>query len=341
MKILVTSVGGSPALDTVRCLKEDPSVVVIGADASEPGLKLGAVVCDELRPVPRADRTPDAYVDALERLSAEVDLVFLTLDVEVEALVRTGRRPAKIVNVPPQESLAILLDKAKTEEVARDTGLFPATERVQGPEQLAEALARLPTARAWLRPSQGASGAGAIAVESAAEARAWMSFWTRRGVKGSWMLQEFLPGRNLNWTAIYERGRLVATAQMERLEYFLAAVAPGGVTGQVRRARTVDVPAAAAAAETVVRAICPEPHGMFSVDLREDERGQPRLNEINPRPAGRGWLMAKAGANLPLALARLRLGLPIGDAIAPGGCRPGLEFVRQMDLLPVFYDSPT
>ncbi len=341
MRVLVTSVGGSPALDTVRCLREDPSIVIVGADASAPGRHLGGAVCDEVHEIPRADREPEAYIDALERLSAGCAAAFVTLDVEVEALTRTGRRPEKIVNVPPQEVLPVLLDKAKTEAAARDTGLFPATELVADADGLSGALARLPTKRAWLRPSQGASGAGAIAIESVDEGRAWMAFWTRRGVKGSWMLQEFLPGRNLNWTAIFDRGELVATAQMERVEYFLASVAPGGVTGQVRRARTVDVPASAAAAETVVRAVCPVPHGMFSVDLREDERGRPRLNEINPRPAGRGWLMAKAGANLALALVRLRAGQPVGDAVAPGGCRVGLEFVRQMDMEPVFYDAPT
>jgi carbamoyl-phosphate synthase large subunit len=154
------------------------------------------------------------------------------------------------------------------------------------------------------------------------------------------MIQEFLPGRNLNWSAVYADGTLVASAAMERLQYLLGNVAPSGVTGQVKLCATVVDERIAQISDQVVRAIDPTPHGIYSVDLRENEDGNPRVTEINPRLAGRPWLFANAGANLPLAAVRTLRGHEIGDAIEPGGLRAGVQLYRHVDIEPLL-SEPT
>jgi hypothetical protein len=112
-----------------------------------------------------------------------------------------------------------------------------------------------------------------------------------------------------------------------------------GVTGQVRRSRTVDPEPLCAIGDLVVRALTDEPSGIFSIDLREDAAGDAKINEINPRMAGRPWLYTNAGVNLPLAVVRAFEDLPLGDAVAPGGLRLGREIYRQLDEAPVFSDA--
>jgi glutathione synthase/RimK-type ligase-like ATP-grasp enzyme len=154
-------------------------------------------------------------------------------------------------------------------------------------------------------------------------------------VHGAWMVQEYLPGRNLNWTGLFRDGELLGAAAMERLEYFLGKVSMSGVTGQVSACETVSVPEAARAAEDAVRELSAHPSGLFSVDLREDAEGRPRITEVNPRPAGRPWLYTLAGANLPLAALRALTGREVGDAIRPEGPEIGLRLHRQLDVEPV------
>jgi carbamoyl-phosphate synthase large subunit len=153
------------------------------------------------------------------------------------------------------------------------------------------------------------------------------------------MAQELLPGRNFNWTGIYRRGELVAAAAMERISYWLGQLVPSGITGQVRQAVTVVDPRLDAVGDLAARALEASPDGIFSVDLRENAAGEPRLNEVNPRPAGRPWLYACAGVNIPLAALRSRLGLPLGEAVAPAGLRAGIRLFRQLDSEPVVVDD--
>ena len=48
------------------------------------------------------------------------------------------------------------------------------------------------------------------------------------------MLQDFLPGRNVSWNALYRHGKLVAAAAMERKSYVLGGqtvIGAGSVIG--------------------------------------------------------------------------------------------------------------
>lgn len=74
--------------------------------------------------------------------------------------------------------------------------------------------------------------------------------------------------------------------------------------------------------------------------LPADALGASRVTEINPRLAGRPWLYSNAGINLPLAAVRAMLGLPLGDALAPGGLAVGLHLYRQLDVEPTIGYPP-
>ena len=187
----------------------------------------------------------------------------------------------------------------------------------------------------WLRAAVGPGGRGSIVVETPNEAYSWMSYWRKRGRADHWVLQEYLPGINVNWTGLYCKGALIAAAAMERLRYFLGEAAPSGVSGQVSHCRTIDPLLCQKEADCVVRALNREPHGLFSVDLRSRNSGDFLITEVNPRLAGRPWLYTCAGVNFPLLAVRVLTGELAGDSITSAGLTVGLHLHRQLDVDPI------
>lgn len=338
-RVLITSIGGSPAIDVARCLRRDRSLHLVGADANAWGRQLGQRLVDEVIALPSARSDAASWAEALIDAARTVDFVFLGLDLEIAALASVGRALPVATALAPMHVLPLLLDKAKTERAARASGVLPRTLEFQSAAAIDDVFAAMPPPL-WIRPGVGTSGAGSLKVTTRDQAAGWLASSTALGVGGSWIAQEFLPGKNTNWSGVFVDGELVASASMERLEYLLGSVAPSGVTGQVRLCETVVMPAVAEAALRVVHALDPKPHGIYSVDLREDVHGQPKVTEVNPRLAGRPWLYAHAGVNLPLAALRALRGLPLGDAVEAGGLRPGMQMYRQVDVDPLFGPRP-
>lgn len=331
-RVLVTSAASSPGIDLCRSLRQDPTLEVVGADSAASGRLMAGQLCHRMVELPLAADDGAAYADALERACRGMDFLFIALDVEIESLVRAGHVPT-CPNAVPFDCAAVLLDKNAT-TAALPPSVVPKTEQVADVADLARALEHL-RPPVWLRPVTGTSGQGSLRANDPQEGRFWMDFWQRRGVEGAWMVQEYLPGRNLNWTGLFRDGELLGAASMERLEYFLGKVSMSGVTGQVSSCETVSVPEAARVAQDAVRTLSAHASGLFSVDLRENAAGLPRITEVNPRPAGRPWLYTLAGANLPLAAFRALTGRDMGDAIRPEGARIGLQLHRQLDIEPV------
>lgn len=339
-RVLITGIGGSIGIDIARSLRPDPGLHLVGADGGPWGRRIGERLCDRVVELPRADREPEGFLralgDVIER--EEVDFVFTNPDPELEALAALEALPPAAHPLPAAEVIGLCLDKAATaaRAIAADLGAyFPDTRRVDDAESLDRAFREL-TPPLWLRATTGPGGRGSLPVDSVDEARAWIGYWNRRGSTNRWVLQELLPGRNFNWTALYVAGRRVAEAAMERLSYFLSAPTVSGVSGQVALCATVAPERFRAIGDRVVRALDPEPQGLYSVDLREDREGAPRVTEVNPRLAGRPSLFTRAGVNLPLAAVRGLLGGEPGDALSTDGLEVGVHLYRQLDVEPVF-----
>ncbi len=362
MRVLVTGAGGSIGIDVCRSLAHLPEVELLGAEASPWGARLAGRFCTQVVPLPRADREgPEAFCQALARQvdTLGVDFVWINPDPELQAVAWCGRQPPCAHPLPGREVLQACLDKEITgsrlqraklapETLALEVEL-PAGADVPGPDaappaevsqvaqsllpQLEGAFARLGVPL-WVRPGSGAGGIGSLRVDQPREAAFWVALWSvRHGVR-RWVVQEYLPGRNFNCTLLYASGELVAWAAMQRLGYFLAETAPSGITGQVKLCRTVEQPHVLAAARQAVRLLGAQPHGIYSVDLREDVQGRPKVTEINPRLAGRPWLYTQAGCNLPwLAVQVLSGAEPEGTR--PHRPRPGWTLYRQLDCQPL------
>ena len=194
----------------------------------------------------------------------------------------------------------------------------------------------------WLRARHGAGAKAAIAARSYDEALTWTAFWMCRDEKVEFISEAFLPGRDFSWCGIYREGELLVSFARERLEYIYPHLTPEGLTGTPTRAKIVHAAAVDEMAEAAVLSVDASPHGIFCVDLREDEHGQPRPTEIN---AGRFsttvglWSIFSIRSNFVALAAELALGddsrLSEWDPLPEG-----LTLSRHIDCGHVFTHAP-
>jgi len=134
----------------------------------------------------------------------------------------------------------------------------------------------------WVRARHGAGGRLSLKCDSTGEARDWVGLWTRRGVPiDEFIVQQYLPGRNIAWDSIWKGGKLVTSYCRERIEYPFKHISPAGITGTPSVARTVHTNGVNRAGESAVRAIAKSANGAFSVDIKEDAGGMPCVTEVD------------------------------------------------------------
>jgi carbamoyl-phosphate synthase large subunit len=103
-----------------------------------------------------------------------------------------------------------------------------------------------------------------------------------RGVPArSFILSEYLPGRDLGCQSLWKEGTLVLIKTYERLSYLGTGSQPSQVSSVAALAKTVFEPRVVDICKKAVRALDPRASGVFSVDLRESAGGVPCITEIN------------------------------------------------------------
>ena len=335
--ILVTGCGAFTGLEVVRSLRMGASSEhLIGTELSWFGHQVANRECDTVNLVPRAD--DEKYAEAMQDVvnRQNVDLIFLNYDIELEHLANWRDGVDVAFSCPDTDAIENCLNKKRTFELASTRVPVPGTRTVRELSDVQSCL-EVFGEKIWLRCTTGQSGNGSIVITKAHQAISWMRYWREiKQVEDTWLAHEFLPGRNLNWTSLWYDGELVCSVAGERLAYFLAASSVSGVTGNVSHCRTVEGREANEIGEEAVRAVAKRPHGLFSVDMVEDESGLPNLTEVNARCAFRPLLLTMAGVNFPRILADLLLyekypRLPRHDAATLG-----VEMYRGMDVEPMF-----
>lgn len=334
--VVITGIGGSIGLDIARCLRADSSLRLIGCDSNPWAVRQAAPLVDVSVLVPRVDTNPAGYWGTLSQLVSEqsASFLFLNADAELQAYAETEPDlPCASTALSPRLS-GLFLDKAATFQAIGSSEFCAKTITVETDEEV-DAVFRTLVGPLWLRASKGSGGKGSLEVQDADEAKAWMQYWTRRGKDYEWLLHEYLPGANVNWTGLFHGGRLEACAAMERTSYYLGDNTASGVSGQVGHGVTVDPKRYTELCVPAIGKLEATPRGIFSVDLRFDSHGYPRITEINARFAGRPYLYMRAGVNLPLAAIRTLGGQVAGDALDDAGFKVGLHIHRQLDVEPV------
>jgi len=135
----------------------------------------------------------------------------------------------------------------------------------------------------WIRAKRGAGGKLGLKVDTPEQAKRWVELNTlqNRAVMSDFILQEYLPGRDLAFDSLWFRGRLITSYARERLQYILKHISLSGITGTPTVARTVEHEKMNQTSIKAIKALDPEPHGFFSVDAKEDASGKPVVTEVD------------------------------------------------------------
>ncbi len=336
--VLVTACGSSIGLEVLRSLHEAALPIrVIGTEVSWWGKQVAQPYCDQVLLLPRGDHP--GYYDAIQKSISQyrVDLVFVNTEPELNAIVDRRDDFEVAMSCPPANGLQACLSKQVLHDRLAGHNLTASTVVVRDRTDLEQAMDVLGSPF-WLRCAEGPRGRGSIVVEHPDDGAFWMDYWRRREAgEDVWLAHEYLPGRNLNWTSIWLHGQLIAAACGERLKYFLSQVSVSGVTGNVSHCKLADSSEITPIASQAVRLADERPHGIYAVDLRENQRGEAKVTEINGRQAFRPLLYTRAGANFSELFVKAMLGDEdfVFDATQ---LKVGLEMVRGMDFEPMFRD---
>ncbi len=230
---------------------------------------------------------------------------------EAEVRFWSGRDFPVPALLPPPGLVEIAISKRKLYDALRESGLVPRYTIVERDELLERRGLELDGTPVWLRDYADASssGIGSLKVTDVEQAYAWAYL---NAEIASYMVAEHLPGRNLASVLLFHEGELLKAGCYERLEYFMGHLAVSGITGNINRGRLVNDERARAAGEQAVRLVAElageTPHGLLTVDLREDSTGSLKVTEINVRHVAATSALAAGGANLAEAQLLVTLG---------------------------------
>jgi glutathione synthase/RimK-type ligase-like ATP-grasp enzyme len=282
-RILVTGSGGVAGVNFVRAIRIAPEEFFIaGTDFNIYYINFPEL---DLRFQTPRHSDPD-FIGKVSQIMTEQKLSFLHPQPESEAYVISSHRndiPGKIF-LPQPAVYEIGQDKAITAEKMQNSNIpVPKTFVLDNEETINEAFAEIHSTPLWLRARKGAGGKMSLSCNTPKEAIMWSKIWISKGVAewNDFMIQEYLPGRNYAWDSLWFEGKLVTSYSRERLQYIYRNVSPSGITGTPTIARTIHDKKVNEISEAAVRAIDPNPHGFYCVDLKGDIDGIPNLCEIN------------------------------------------------------------
>lgn len=265
-----------------------------------------------------------------------IDVVVPSNDGEVKQLSDHRRALARHVFLPPASVIDRCQDKyVLAEFLARHDVPVPVSFPVTSLEALDGIVEKLAWApRFWCRVRSGSRSFGAAPVTDAKQARSWIEHWTAlRGVEpASFMIAEYLPGRDFFCQSLWQDGRLVLVKTCERISYFGGENSPSGSSSLYSLAKTVVEPQVVDVSLRAIRALDPVPTGTFSTDSKENADGVPCVTEINAGRLVMGMTtIAPIGAhNIAACYIRAALGerLAFDD---PYDCPPDYYIVRDLD----------
>lgn len=274
--------GSAAGNNLLRSLKDgDPSLFTVGCNDSRFFLKKSTADRNYVLPF-----STHKFVPALRRIIKQerIDLVIPTSDSYVFKLSQVRGKLEGRVFLPPPSVIARCGDKYGLSQFLDKRGVpVPITYAITEVDKVDALFRRFKNAdRLWCRMRSGAGSRGAIPVTTPEQARSWILYWERlRAVKpGSFTLSEYLPGRDYCVQCLWDNGTLVLAKMARRITY-LENGGPSGVSSMPALAETAYDAEVIAICAKAIRAVHRKASGIFFVDLKENEKQQACITEIN------------------------------------------------------------
>lgn len=331
-RILVTSAGGSPAVNFTRSLRKAPEpFYLIGVDANKYYLQRAEV--DEKYLVPRA--SDPMYIPVIKAIIKETqaDLLHVQHSQEVPVISRYRDKLGVKTFLPEHRSVEICDNKLESFRCWQAAGLkVPETLLLESESDIEMALQKF-GGKIWLRAITGSGGSGAAPATDAKWAKLWVSLhdgW------GKFSASQHLTPATVIWQSIWQNGELIVAQGRQRLYWEFGGKFLSGVSGVTGAGCLVSDPTVDSIAQEAILAIDQRPHGIWGVDLTYDDSGVPNPTEIN---IGRFFtthqFFTEAGLNMPYIYVKLALGEePPGISPRLNPLSSGLVWIRGVDFVP-------
>ncbi|MCX8169143.1 MAG: ATP-grasp domain-containing protein [Candidatus Methanomethylicia archaeon] len=286
-RILITGVGGIGGINFLRSLR------LVEKQCNERFFIVGTEYSVYYIEFPEADvkfRTP-RHIDP-EFIPI---LIKLIKDYKLEFIHPHPSPEAKIVSENKRifEDLSVKMFLPRAEDIMPDKFYMygklslsnvpvPETIRINSMEDIDEAFEKLGSPL-WIRSIIGAGGRLSLKVNNPEEAKLWVKLNVIQGRArmNEFIIQEYLPGRDLAFDSLWFNGRLITSYARERIEYPFKHISLSGVTGTPSVARIVYDDEVNSIGIAAVKALNSNPHGFYSVDLKDDVNGKPKVTEVD------------------------------------------------------------
>lgn len=333
-RVLVLEAGSGMGNNLIRSLRADRSMIIVGCNQSRFFLKKSPADSNYVLP---AILDHGAALRAIIR-SERIDIVIPTTDADVYKVSALRDKLGCRTFLPRHSVIERCNDKYALSVLLRRHRIpAPLTYAIKKREDVEAVFRRFkaPT-KLWCRIRAGSGSYGAIPVKTPAQVRSWIAYWERmRAVPpGSFTLSEYLPGRDFCVQCLWHKGNLVLVKMAERITY-LDTGSPSGVSSMPAIAKTAYEPHVIEVCEKAVRALDPKASGIYFIDIKENDAGEPCITEIN---AGRFAMMTNihdltGSHNMALTYVQLgmgrRMNIPKASDFAEG-----YYLVRSVDTEP-------
>lgn len=314
IRILVTDVGRSPALNFCRSLRlSNEDIFILGIDTNKYSLTWAEADVVYLSPSYKNDK----YIDYLNYLidKHNINLVYPSkTGPELLFLANNQHRINAKIFLPNINDINLFEDKWKTYEFIKNTSLckVPTTYLICEKKDLYFRMKELSnnfTKEVWLRQIYGSGGAGSIATNNYVLAKSWIE---RSDGWGNFTISEKLTEKSFTWSGLWKNGELIVSQSRERLYWEFANRSPSGVTGITGAQKIYYSPELHQLSINIIKTISDCPNGCISIDYTLDNNGGYNLTEIQASRLYTSTLfMTKLGVNLPFLFCKIALDMPI------------------------------
>ena len=228
-KILVTGSGGIGGVNFVRALRViDEKFFIVGTDFNQYHLEFPNV---DIRV--RTPRHSDhQFIPLIKKIVAEHSIDFIHPQPSSESLVISEDTELKQKTFLPNSSI-ISYDKLTTQKILFENNISVAkTKTLSSIDELQSCFEKFSGGPLWIRSKKGAGGNLSLLCKNHEEAKYWINLWIMKNnaVLDDFMIQEYLPGRNIAWDSFWHEGKLIASYSRERIEYPFKHISPSGIT---------------------------------------------------------------------------------------------------------------
>ncbi len=344
-RVLVTGAGGNACQSFVHSLRmSGQPYYVVGIDTSPIHMECSDLEARYL--VPRC--TDPDYVSVVNQIIELEKIEFLhpQPDAEVALISSVRDQFACPVFLPDPAVIQICHNKTLTNQKLRDFSVpVPRSIQIENYQDLGQKFfdIKRDSDVVWVRATAGAGSKAALPVKTYEQAANWIRYWEEMKGLGpqNFMVAEFLPGREFAFQSLWQKGELVTSMARERLEYVFASLMVSGQSSSPSIAKTVHRDDVNTIAMNAIRALDPNPHGVYCVDIKENSRSIPCVTEIN---IGRFFttsnFFSAAGLNMPHMYLQLAFGGTLPDVPKVNPIPAELYWVRGIDRTPRLFQKP-